>query len=80
MKRGFLNGLRPHLAVTPSPLSPSPERGRGGIVREASPLYDSPISGEFEGRNKYGEFKRGAAPLPKTSPSPSKERGTKGVR
>ena len=25
-------------------------------------------------------FKRGAAPLPKTSPSPLKERGTKGVR
>jgi len=48
MKRGFINGLRSHLAVTPSPVSPSPERGRGRKVREASPLYDSPISEEFE--------------------------------
>jgi hypothetical protein len=27
-----------------------------------------------------GEFKRGCAPLPETSPSPFKERGTQGVR
>jgi len=36
--------------------------------------------GVWRSKAKYGESKRGAAPLTHTSPSPLKERGTKGVR
>jgi len=46
-------------------------------LREAKPhLYiDFPFPAHFG-----GEFKRGEAPLKKSSPSPFKERGIKGVR
>jgi len=76
MKRGFINEARLHLAVTPAPVSPSPARGRGGVVeRGAAPLLNTPL----EGRGIKGGFKRGEASLP-YPPSPSKERGIKGVR
>jgi len=63
--------------MTLSPVSPSPARGRGGVVeRGAAPLLNTPL----EGRCIKGGFKGGFASLPYPSPSPSKERGTKGVR
>ncbi len=33
---GFLNGLRPSLVETPSPVSPSPGRGRGEINKRGA--------------------------------------------
>ena len=43
---GFLNGLRPSLVETPSPVSPSPRRGRGEIKKEGlTPLLDTQLKG-----------------------------------
>ena len=42
---GTFRGLRPHLVVTPSPVLPSPGRGRERLERGAPPPLDAPIMG-----------------------------------
>jgi len=45
-KMGFSHGFRLYLMVTPSPVSPSPRRGRGGYIeRGAAPLLNTPLNG-----------------------------------
>ena len=59
--QGVLEGLRPCLVVTPSPVSPSPWQGEGEeLERGAAPLLDAPLGG---GEDKGG-FKGGEASLP----------------
>jgi len=63
------------LFVTPSPVSPSPWEGEDFYKRGASAPLTLPVINP-----DLGESKRGFASLFISSPSPLKERGTKGVR
>jgi len=72
--QGCVNRLyHSQLVETPSPVSPSPYQGEGELVeRGASPLLYTPLlKGSFRGTKSLSHT---------TSPSPLKERGTKGVR
>jgi len=75
----IFTGASPLFSGNPIPCVPFPlgiSEGEGeDLERGAAPLLDASLGG----RGK-GEFKGGFASLPYPSPSPLKERGTKGVR